>query len=60
MAHPEQSIFDHRDEADDAARLAEAEADISAGRLIPNAEVMDWVRTWGTPEEGPPPKSWLK
>ena len=60
MAHPERPIFDERDEANDAARLAEAEADIAAGRLISNGELMAWVKTWGMPDEGPPPESWLK
>ena len=60
MAKPEPSIFDEVDEAFDAARAAEAEADIAAGRLIPNDEVMAWVETWGQPGEKPMPETWRK
>lgn len=60
MATPEPSIFDQVDEAFDAARAAEAEADIAAGRLIPNDEVVAWVETWGRPDEQPMPESWRK
>jgi predicted transcriptional regulator len=55
---PHHLIFGECDAEADARSLAEAEADIAAGRLIPNEEVMKWVLTWGTPEEGPPPESW--
>jgi len=58
MARPDPSIFSDHDEEADARSLAEAEADIAAGRLIPHAEVVKWLLTWGTPEEGPPPASW--
>ncbi len=63
MAKPEPSVFDDLAEVDaeqDARRLAEAQADIAAGRLIPNAEVRAWLEAWGTPDETPAPKSWLK
>lgn len=60
MATPEPSIFDEVDEAFDAARAAEAEADIAAGRIVPHAEVREWLLTWGTPEETPPPAHWFK
>ena len=35
-------------------------ADIAAGRVVPHEEVVKWLRTWGTPEEGPPPAEWFK
>ena len=63
MTQPERSIFDEVDEIDpgyDARRLAEAEADIAAGRLIPNAKVIEWLKTWGTPDYKPIDKPWLK
>ena len=44
----------------EAAADAEAEADIAAGRLIPHEEVAAWLKTWGTPDYRPMPRSWLK
>jgi predicted transcriptional regulator len=63
MAKSEPSIFDEMDKVDPAAearRRAAAEADIAAGRLVPNAKVMDWLKTWGTPNRKPAPFSWRK
>ena len=63
MSEPERSIFDELDEIDpemDARRLAEAEADVAAGRLIPNEQVIRWLETWGTPDYKPIEKPWLK
>lgn len=37
-----------------------AEADIAAGRFVPHEEVVKWLKTWGTPEEGPPPAEWSR
>ncbi|MFZ5669497.1 MAG: antitoxin [Pseudomonadota bacterium] len=42
------------------AALREAEADADAGRVIPHEEVAKWLETWGTPDEGPPPKWWFE
>jgi predicted transcriptional regulator len=56
----EESVFDSVDEEADARRYAEAVADIAAGRLVPNAEVLAWLATWGAPDEAPPPESWFK
>lgn len=58
MAHSEKSIFSYADPDADERSLAEAEADVAAGRLIPHEEVSKWLLTWGTPEETPPPASW--
>ena len=58
MTRPEPSIFNDHDEEADARSLAEAEADIAAGRLVPHADVAEWLKTWGTAEEGPPPTKW--
>jgi predicted transcriptional regulator len=56
----EPSIFDEVDQAFEDAADAEAEADIAAGRVVPHEEVVEWLKTWGTPEEKPPPASWFK
>lgn len=45
---------------EEEAALLAAEADADAGRVVPHSEVAKWLKTWGTPEEGPPPKSWFK
>jgi predicted transcriptional regulator len=63
MAKPEPDIFEQIDEIDpdfDARRMAEAEADIAAGRVIPNEEVIRWLETWGTPDEKPAPAKWRR
>jgi len=63
MTKPEPSILEQLDDIDpkaDALRLAAAEADIAAGRLVPNDEVVKWLETWGKLDEAPAPKSWLK
>jgi predicted transcriptional regulator len=57
---PERSIFDDVDDAAEAAADAEGLADIEAGLVVPHAEVAAWLDTWGTPQEKPIPKSWLK
>ena len=63
MVTVEPSIFDELGEVDakaDALRLAEAEADIAAGRLIAHEDVAEWLKTWGAPDEKPAPESWFK
>jgi predicted transcriptional regulator len=58
MAKPA-SIFDHIDEEAEARAIAEAEADVAAGRVVPHDEVAKWLKSWGTPNELPcpvPPK----
>ncbi len=63
MTLPEPSIFDMLAEIDpdaEASRLAEAEADIAAGRVVPHEEVAAWLKTWGTAAFKPAPKSWFK
>lgn len=49
------------DERDDDLRLAiaEGEADAVAGRLVPHAQVMEWLDRVGTPGETPMPREWL-
>ncbi|ATQ44950.1 CopG family transcriptional regulator [Caulobacter mirabilis] len=48
-------MLDELDQEDERA-IAEAEADIAAGRVISNEAVMRWVRSWGTENELPPPE----
>lgn len=48
------------DEEDDEAADARAMAEIAAGKGVPHADVVRWLRTWGTPDEGPPPAEWFR
>ena len=41
------SVFDGIDEEAEARAIAEAEADIDAGRIVPHEEVVKWLRSWG-------------
>lgn len=43
------------DEDAEAQAIAEAEADVAAGRVIPHDEVVKWLRSWGTRDELPCP-----
>jgi predicted transcriptional regulator len=56
----ERPIFEDDDDEALAASDARGDADIAAGRFVPHEKVAAWLRTWGTPEEGPPPAEWLK
>ena len=48
-------IFDQIDEDAEARAIAEAEADVAAGRLVRHEDVVKWLRSWGTPNELPCP-----
>ena len=53
-------IFDEIDEDAEAQAIAEARADVAAGRLVSHEKVVEWLRSWGTPNELPcpvPPES---
>jgi predicted transcriptional regulator len=50
------SIFDKVDEEEEKRAIAEAEADIKAGRFVSHEEVVKWLKSWGTPDELPCPK----
>jgi predicted transcriptional regulator len=50
------SIFDDIDEAAEARAIAEARADIAAGRVISHEAMKRWLLSWGTENELPPPK----
>ena len=45
---------------DDDDDIAQARADIKAGRGVPHEQVAAWLRTWGTPDEKPMPPEWLE
>ncbi|HRD27121.1 MAG TPA: antitoxin [Caulobacter sp.] len=47
-------------DADYDERSAAADADVAAGRVVPHEEVAKWLRTWGTPDEKPLPRSWRR
>lgn len=60
------SVADHLDAAveryieDELAVLESLErssADLAAGRVVGNDEVIAWLETWGTAHEGPPPRA---
>jgi predicted transcriptional regulator len=60
MSRPEPSIFDELEQGDpeaDARRSEAAEADLAAGRVVSNATVLDWLKSWGTPDRKPAPFS---
>ena len=53
MAEPK-SIFEIDDKTE-ARAIAEAEADVVAGRCVAHEEVVKWLRSWCTPDELPAP-----
>jgi len=53
---PEPAMFDVPDEEHDARRLADALADVAAGRVISHKAMKAWLLSWGTPDELPPPQ----
>jgi predicted transcriptional regulator len=55
MAVKTRNIFTEIDEDAEARAIAEAEADVAAGRVISHDEVVEWLRSWGTPDELPCP-----
>jgi predicted transcriptional regulator len=49
-------MFDDDEDPETAARLdAEAEAAYAAGKVVPHAKVVEWLESWGTPNELPCP-----
>ena len=55
MAEPK-TIFDvEPDEALEARLDAEAEAAYEAGRVVPHDKVVEWLESWGKPDELPAP-----
>ncbi len=56
-ARPETAAEMQRRLAWEAEMIAEADADIAAGRLIDSAEIDAWIDSIGTDHELPPPRS---
>jgi predicted transcriptional regulator len=54
MAKPK-PVFDEIDQEAEAQAIAEAEADVEAGRVVPHEDVVKWLESWGTPDELPCP-----
>lgn len=49
-------ILDNEPDAADEARLdAEAIAAYKAGRVVPHDQVVEWLKSWGTPDVRPRP-----
>lgn len=59
MKH-EPAIFEQSDPDVEAQAIFRARADIAAGRTIAHAAVIDWLKTWGTPEDKPAPPEWFR
>ncbi|MEI9965495.1 MAG: antitoxin [Caulobacteraceae bacterium] len=53
-------LFDTVDEEAERRADERAEADVAAGRVVPNERVIEWLRSWGTPKRLPTPYSWRK
>ena len=53
-------LEDFLSDEDDAVADPRADAEIAAGRGVPHEEVVKWLKTWGTPDEGPPPAEWFE
>jgi predicted transcriptional regulator len=54
------SIFETIDLEADEQAMREGEADADAGRVVPHDEVIEWLRTWGSADDRPPPAEWFK
>ena len=54
MAKPK-PIFDEIDKEAEAQAIAEAEADVEAGQIVPHEDVVKWLESWGKPDELPCP-----
>jgi predicted transcriptional regulator len=44
-------VFDEIDKDAEAQAIAEAEADIEAGRIVPHEDVVKWLESWGKANE---------
>ena len=50
---PELTAFEPADEAAEARAIAEAEAQVLAGKVISHDAVRRWLKSWGTADELP-------
>ena len=51
-----ETLFDKVDPKAEAQAIEEAEAAIAKGRVISHEAIRKWLRSWGKPNELPPPK----
>jgi len=57
MPKPQYSSHDAERDAKRRA-IADARADVAAGRVISNADMGMWLDSWNMPDELPPPSTW--
>jgi predicted transcriptional regulator len=48
-------LFEIDQKAEESA-IAEAEADVEAGRVVSHDKVAEWLHSWGKPNELPSPR----
>jgi len=60
MAEADPSFFDEIDEAAEAAADAEGLAQLDAGEGVAHEDIVEWLKTWGTPQEQPAPAKWRR
>jgi predicted transcriptional regulator len=56
MARTEPFFFEQIDRGAEDRALEQAKADVAAGRIISHEAMVRWLRSWGTPNELPPPE----
>jgi predicted transcriptional regulator len=56
MTKPSTTLFDKPYPKAEARALDEAEDAIAKGRVISHEAIRKWLRSWGKPNELPPPK----
>ncbi len=55
MADIDPSLFEDIDDAEEERALDEAEAAYAEGRVISHEAMMEWLASWGGPDEPPAP-----
>lgn len=59
MPMPQTDRTPAEDERDAKRRaIAEGRADVAAGKVVSHHDMIRWLRSWGTPDELPPPSRW--
>jgi predicted transcriptional regulator len=56
----DESFFDEIDEAAEIAADETALAEAEVKGSVPHEGVRQWLETWGTPNEQPPPAEWFR
>ena len=57
---PENATPSDAERAAKRRAIAEARADVAAGRVISDEDMAAWLDSWGTDNELPPPSQWRK